>query len=144
MKIQINSLAALERLIGGDNQLEFDIRQSVVNAFTKKYLKGIATEEILIRQRRAILTHIEDEMITRESWGKAKVRPKYKEKFEAEIMSQFEGLIKSTVAESLSNSGLIKELVNENLEKLVKSSVNLIAKSEIKELAKKMIQDKFK
>jgi hypothetical protein len=42
MKIQINSLEALERLIGGDNELEIDIRNSVVQDFSKKHLKSVA------------------------------------------------------------------------------------------------------
>lgn len=41
-KIQINSLAALERLIGGDTELEIDLRRSVVEAFAKKHLKAVA------------------------------------------------------------------------------------------------------
>ena len=45
VKIQINSLEALERLIGGDSELEIDIRRSVVANFTKKYLSDIAKEE---------------------------------------------------------------------------------------------------
>lgn len=38
MKIQINSLEALERLIGGDTELEIDIRNSIVHKFTQKHL----------------------------------------------------------------------------------------------------------
>ena len=41
MKIQINSLEALERLIGGDTQVEIEIRNSIVQEFTKKYLKSL-------------------------------------------------------------------------------------------------------
>ena len=39
-KIQINSLEALERLIGGDTELEIEVRNSIVQEFAKKYLKG--------------------------------------------------------------------------------------------------------
>lgn len=44
IKIQINSLEALERLIGGDNELEIEVRNSVVENFTKKHLKAIAED----------------------------------------------------------------------------------------------------
>ena len=44
VKIQINSLEALERLIGGDTQLEIDLRNSIVQEFSKKYLKAVAAE----------------------------------------------------------------------------------------------------
>jgi hypothetical protein len=43
-KIQINSLEALERLIGGDNEVEVELRGSVVQEFAKKHLKCIAQE----------------------------------------------------------------------------------------------------
>lgn len=40
--IQINSLEALERLIGGSTQAEIDIRNAVVQSFTDKHLKPLA------------------------------------------------------------------------------------------------------
>lgn len=36
------TLPALERLLGGDTQLEFDLRQQVVANFAKKHLKAVA------------------------------------------------------------------------------------------------------
>jgi hypothetical protein len=42
MKLQLNSLAALERLIGGDTAVELDIRNNIVQAFAGKYLKDVA------------------------------------------------------------------------------------------------------
>lgn len=46
-KIQINSKDALERLIGGDTELELELRHAVVTAFTKHHLKGIAETPII-------------------------------------------------------------------------------------------------
>lgn len=43
-KIQINSLEALERLIGNDNELEIQVRNNIVQEFAKKHLKAIANE----------------------------------------------------------------------------------------------------
>lgn len=37
-KIQINSLAALERLIGGDTELEIELRKSVAMELVKKHI----------------------------------------------------------------------------------------------------------
>ena len=44
IKIQINSLEALERLIGGDTEIELEMRNSIVMEFTQKHLKAIANE----------------------------------------------------------------------------------------------------
>jgi len=40
--IQINSLAALERLLGNDPELEINLRNSVVQNYANKYIRGIA------------------------------------------------------------------------------------------------------
>jgi hypothetical protein len=45
-KIQINSLAALERLIGGEAETEIEIRNSVVQEFAKKHLRAIADQKL--------------------------------------------------------------------------------------------------
>ena len=63
MKIQINSLEALERLIGGDNQLEFDIRQSVVEAFSHKHLKSLVTTDLMTKIQTALTNTLKDEIL---------------------------------------------------------------------------------
>ena len=52
MKLQINSLEALERLIGGDNEVELDLRNSVVQAFTNKHLRGLAESHAIVEGKR--------------------------------------------------------------------------------------------
>lgn len=46
-KLQINSLEAIERLIGGDTELELQLRQSVVEAFAKKHLKQLSVDPVI-------------------------------------------------------------------------------------------------
>ena len=58
VKLQINSLEALERLIGGDTELEIDIRQSVVQNFTMKHLGKLANEEMIKKSSSAIINEI--------------------------------------------------------------------------------------
>lgn len=45
MKIQINSLEAINRLIGGDTELEIQVRNTVIQAFADKYLKSLANSD---------------------------------------------------------------------------------------------------
>ena len=61
VKIQINSLEALERLIGGDTGLEVDLRASVVAAFTRRYLKDIVATEAIQQAKEDIETQIKNE-----------------------------------------------------------------------------------
>lgn len=44
VKLQINSLEALERLLGGDSELEIEMRKSIAYDFTTKYLKTLAND----------------------------------------------------------------------------------------------------
>lgn len=46
MQVQINSLAALERLLGGDSEFEVTIRNNVAQNFAKQKLKIITEAEI--------------------------------------------------------------------------------------------------
>lgn len=54
MKIQIASLEALERLIGNDNELEIELRSSIVQDFTKKHLKALALDPVIQKTGEAI------------------------------------------------------------------------------------------
>lgn len=47
LKIQINNLEALERLIGGDSEIEIEIRNNIVQEFSKKHLKAIAESSVM-------------------------------------------------------------------------------------------------
>lgn len=44
MKIQINSLDALERLLGNDQTMEIEVRRSVIEAFAKTFVKAVGNE----------------------------------------------------------------------------------------------------
>jgi len=61
--IQINSLEALERLIGGETELEISIRNSVVQNFVKKHLKAIADEHIVAHAENEIKKLVNDTII---------------------------------------------------------------------------------
>ena len=60
IKIQINSVEALERLIGGDNQMEIEIRSSIVQEFTKRHLKDLANSELLNKTAKALETELKE------------------------------------------------------------------------------------
>ena len=42
--LQINSVEAVERLIGGDETMELSLRNSIVQEFAKRHLKAIAND----------------------------------------------------------------------------------------------------
>jgi len=68
-KIQINSLAALERLIGNDTEMEIELRNSIVQEFTKKHLRSIAEEKLPMYIKSLI------EMVVREANEALGIKP---------------------------------------------------------------------
>lgn len=58
MKIQINSLAALERLIGDDKEMEITVKSSIINEFAKSYIKSVANSEIVDTIKRAVFEEV--------------------------------------------------------------------------------------
>lgn len=105
MKIQINSLEALERLIGGDNELEIEIRNSVVEEFSKKHLKSIANSEKLSNIYEAISKKLTSDFVERvnytDGWTLTK---KGEEAVKGRIAHQRERLIDGLVAEGLKSN----------------------------------------
>lgn len=61
MKLEL-TLPALERLIGGDNELEVGIRSQIANAFVRKYMKGIADAEMLWKHEIEIKKYINEKI----------------------------------------------------------------------------------
>ncbi len=61
LTLQINDLSALERLIGGDSEVEIDIRNSVVQKFAEKHLKSVANSGTLAQIFRNLETEIKNQ-----------------------------------------------------------------------------------
>ncbi len=119
-KIQINSLAALERLIGGDNEFEIEIRNSVVQAFTQKHLKGIAAQQA--EHFRAVAAATTEAAINKHigsrtsSWGSGYT-------LKADVEKEIENSVKYKVGEAIAKA--VADNVNaKDLEKLINAMVD--------------------
>lgn len=62
IKLQISSKEALERLIGNDNELELELRNSIVQDFTKKHLKALATDGVVNKIGQSIKNDFEKQL----------------------------------------------------------------------------------
>lgn len=91
-KIQINSLEALERLIGNDNELEIEIRNSIVAEFAKKHLKSLATTDLVSNAAAAVQNEIKEEFfetVKTSHWGSGTVI------FKKEILNELKESLKA-------------------------------------------------
>lgn len=61
LKLQINSLAAMERLLGGDSAMEIELRRSVVAAFVAEHL-GTLVKEAMNANLAGFNTKVKDEV----------------------------------------------------------------------------------
>ena len=104
IKIQINSLEALERLIGGDSELELELRNSVVQDFASKHLKSLAVTFSNRSLSQEFATEVRKQIAdigTFDKWNSTcQLNPKVK--------AEIENTVKQTVKE------LINELIDKN------------------------------
>lgn len=129
IKIQINSLKALERLIGGDSELELDIRKNIVIDFTKRYLKELVTTEEI--QKIDVKFHREVQLIAEEklreqgvSWNNYLQKWTFSDNFKKNIKESINIIIKD----------FIKKLLKEEVDKFFKDNQNIV----------ELIQETFK
>lgn len=133
MKIQINNLEALERLIGGDTQLEMDIRQNIVEAFTKKHLKSLANSEVIKQSSKIIQDEIEKVFQNSSRYGQV-ISDNYKEILanyvRREIQSFVDSEIKKVVAEVVSNE-VTEEVIKYKIESFINSHIKNVIRQEM-------------
>lgn len=116
MKIQINSLEALERLIGGDTDLEIEVRNSVVQDFTKKHLKALATSEVVSLQNKACIQEIKDEFFVtvKERWNTiVKFNPTIVDKLKRDLIYSAERNLRKTVSDALKEIDYKTKITNQ-------------------------------
>lgn len=145
-KIQINSLEALERLIGGESQLEFDIRQSVVEAFTKKHLKSIANSEMMLQLSKGIKDEATSDLVKGIKEGyytRYVLTDKAKELVKDSLKYQIQVEIADLVRAEIGTQG-IKEKLQEILERQVKYITEDLTDSALNVRLNAMVDKKLK
>lgn len=109
-KVKISlSLPALERLLGGDSEMEVELRHQIVENFSKLHLREIVKTEPYRRTVQLIEQEIKDQI--RDQVGEAKYSTVWGNKFliKDEIKNQIKEAITSEVRR------LIADVINERL-----------------------------
>lgn len=153
LTIQINSLEALERLIGGDSQVEIDIRNSVVQAFAEKHLKSVTKSYQIENAIAAIRASIEREIRIECQ----KLFGEYNNTWRASVMldEKVKQIIKDSVLTEITSfiSSYLKEItsspewIKEKIENHIKQMAMISAGAEIRNIVNKIIDEqvaKFK
>lgn len=147
MKIQINSLEALERLIGNDTAMEIELRSRIVQEFAKEHLKAVAKSETIT----AAVKTAQDEILrlaqiqlndavasfsqTYEGGVQnLKLRPFILEAIKQQVASQVEGLIQKAVSASIVEKlagDAIKLQVERRMEYYTKSVIDAAVRDKL-------------
>lgn len=118
--IQINNLAALERLLGADSELTTSIRSSVAEAFAKKHMVNLVEREF--SQKEAAMKQLVAEEVARyclqktrdsTSWAPiVELTPSVKEKIKLEVSTQLGMVMAGEIARQKAEvtAALVKEL----------------------------------
>lgn len=149
MKVQINSLTALERLIGDDKEMEITVKSSIINEFAKSYIKSVANSEIVDMIKKAVLEEIKKTdyfgllaQCTRGGWSTSYMLSKdAKELVRTQVRREMDQLISDTV------EPIRKELVDDIRSRLdlMSSSVSQCIREEVqKETIDKLVQKRLK
>ena len=149
MKIQINSLEALERLIGNDKEMEISVKQSILNEFAKKHLKSIANSEAML----SIASYVTKELKESGFYGILERKPNQSSYNNTYLSEEAKSLVKLQVRREIDNT--ISEEVSKIRETLVqdiRSRLDLMALSvsecireEVqKETIEKLVQKRLK
>jgi len=99
IKLQLDK-DALERLIGGDSQVEMDLRSGIVQNFAKRYLKGVAHQEIMTTLSAKVQGYVREqlkEQLNIPNWGTWTPPPQMQEGIRQHIVAKINGIISDAV-----------------------------------------------
>lgn len=147
LTIQINNLQALERLIGGDSQVEIEIRNSVVQKFAEKHLKPLANSDhldaVFKTIKEAIMKEVQEkcekEIATfKTEWygriSEVKINPSIKTEIDSQVRHVVDDTIRKTVDESIkfwANSSEIEKRIEKRFEYYTTEHINAAVKARL-------------
>lgn len=142
IKIQLNSLEALEKLISGDEKLEFEIKNSVIQSFVTKHLKGIANEETVKNAEIAIRKELDSTFFTR-SYSNYTLKQEYA----SEIRKNVDWKIREVAIEYANSESGIEKLrteIHNKLQSISRSIEEEFASQEIERRLNLMVEKRIK
>lgn len=152
IKIQINSLEALERLIGGEEELELELRGSIVQEFAKRHLKGVADDVIINNATHEIRKYVQDNFINKVySISKGyTLNPVFNETIQKSIQSHFSILINQLIREYMESDDTIKMIYKRLDDKVLAAAVkieeelsDILLNKRIDDLVNKRLKEKL-
>lgn len=131
VKLQINSLQALERLIGGDSELELELRRNVADVFIKNHYQAIAREMAEAGLNDTIGAFLKKEFVdvVRENYkDKLILKGEFKTLIQKAVKEEVDFQVKTAVIEAAKEiKRMVQESADEKIAQLVLHFANHLA-----------------
>lgn len=149
IKIQINSVEALERLIGGDTETEIEIRNSVVQEFAKRHLKAVTQEQMTVALKNTIIQEIRNRFLknTDSGWrSDFTLNDDTAKLIQDEVKGIINAELSDTIRQTINSYNLddrIMRLINMHEERFQDTCIKKFSDAEIEKLVNKRIKEKL-
>ncbi len=141
VKIQINSLEALERLIGNDNELEIELRQSVAVAMTKKYVSALVDKQLL-KDVIAETQVQKQDAFHAGSYYNIVLSDKIKQKIQEYVQQKIGDSVREIIDRYITFN-LLEPIVERNIDYKVQLITSEVLNKQVEEKVKQQIKSKF-
>lgn len=141
IKIQLNSLEALERLIGGDSELEFELRNKIVQDFSRRHLKSLvnAAGEDMQRAVYGIFdTYIKEHAQSLHKGWNGRYQIELKDDVKNAIAAEFQTKVNNFIQETAN-----KFFEGEGLESKIQAAIDRKLEAGIKDLVNQKVNEKL-
>jgi len=154
LTLQINSLEALERLIGDDTQTSVDIRNSVVQKFAEKHLKALANSDTINKFCNELRATIQQDMMNQANsqigtikadWAgrveKVTLHSAVKAEVDSLVRGHVDELIRKSVEEAIkfwANDAEIEKRVQKRMEYFAEERIKAEVKARFEQALKKI------
>lgn len=144
--IQINSLEALERLIGNDAELEINLRNAIVQEFAKKHLKAVAQSEYMLKAEIAIKAELEKIYFDKTPYGKPIFKPEHLTKLRENLEDTASielGKIVSEIVDEQNIYSKIQARVNKAVDRIERELSDDVIKTKLERLVDLRLKEKL-
>ena len=143
MKLVLDS-KALERLLGGDETLEIELKTNIANQFAEKHLKSLVSSQLMLATKGKIEGMIKEEITGNAGgWNINSISQKYQDIILFTLKTALMGLIELEVKKVL-DSGNYKELVDNFVKQEASRIANEWTSGDIEKRIQKAADDKIR
>lgn len=139
LTLQINNLEALERLIGGDSEVEIEIRNSVASRFAEKHLKPLLNSSNVLEIVRKLREQMDKQTIDtlnkevanfKVTWGNeihgVTLKPEIKAALDSAVRNTVNKVVADAVSDGLKTWGsedLLERIIDKRIGVLVEEKI---------------------